>query len=129
VANCAAETMQLTSTDEENLRIFERKKRILGPRRTEEGDYRTLIVGFVKTQRLRWFRHIQRRDPQHTRREIMNWKSVEERPKGRPRIRWEDQINEDTRRIGIEGWRSKIHDRKTWAKPENTAEYRGRAQE
>jgi hypothetical protein len=102
--------MQLTSTDEENLRIFERKKRILGPRRTEEGDYRTLIVGFVKTQRLRWFRHIQRRDPQHTRREIMNWKSVEERPKGRPRIRWEDQINEDTRRIGIEGWRSKIHD-------------------
>jgi hypothetical protein len=58
-----------------------------------------------------------------------NWKSVEERPKGEPRIRWEDQINEDTRRIGIEGWRSKIHDRKTWAKPGNTAEYRGRAQE
>jgi hypothetical protein len=32
-----------------------------------------------------------------------NWKSVKERPKGRARIRWEDQINKDTRRIGIEG--------------------------
>jgi hypothetical protein len=107
-----------------NPRIFERK--IVGPRRTEEGDYRVLmnyeiknltegeeIVGFVKTQRLRWFGHIQRRN---TIRKIMHWRPVEERPRSRPRIRWEDQIHEDVRRIGIEDWRSKIQDRKTWAK-------------
>jgi hypothetical protein len=58
--------MRLTNTDEENLGIFERKvlRKIAGPRRTEEGEYRTLmnheirdivegeeIVGFVKAQR------------------------------------------------------------------------------
>jgi hypothetical protein len=43
----------------------------------------------------------------------MNWRPVEQRPRGRPRIRWEDQIHEDIRRIGIEDWRSKIQDRKT----------------
>jgi hypothetical protein len=74
-------------TDEENLEIFERKvvRKIAGPRRTEEGEYRTLmnheirdltegedIVGFVKTQRLRWFGHIQRRDTQHTLRKTLN---------------------------------------------------------
>jgi hypothetical protein len=49
-------------------------RKIAGPRRTEEGKYRTLmnheirdiiegedIVGFVKTQRLKWFGHVQRR--------------------------------------------------------------------
>jgi hypothetical protein len=46
----------------------------------------------------------------------MNWRLVEERPRGRPRIRWEDLIHEDIRRIGIEDWRSKIQDRKTWTK-------------
>jgi hypothetical protein len=72
--------MRLTNTDEENLGIFERKvlRKIAGPRRTEEGEYRILmnheirdiiegedIVGFVKAQRLRWFGHVQRRDTQH----------------------------------------------------------------
>jgi hypothetical protein len=46
----------------------------------------------------------------------MNWRPVEQRPRGRPRIRWEDQIHEDIRRIVIEDWRSIIQDRKTWVK-------------
>jgi hypothetical protein len=45
------------------------------------------IVEFVETQRLRWFGHIQRMDPQPTIRKIMNWRPVKERPRGRPRIR------------------------------------------
>jgi hypothetical protein len=79
--------MRLTNTDEENLGIFERKvlRKIAGPRRTEEGEYRTLmnheirdiiegedIVGFVKAQRLRWFGYVQRRDTQHILRKTLN---------------------------------------------------------
>jgi hypothetical protein len=92
-------------------------RKILGPRRIGEEDSRILMnhevrnltegedtVGLVKTQR---------GDPQHTIRKIMNWRPIEERPRSRPRIRWEDQIHEDIRRIGIEDWRSKIQDRKT----------------
>jgi hypothetical protein len=125
--------MRLTNTDEENLGIFERKvlRKIAGSRRTEEGECRRLInheirdiiegediVGFVKAQRLRWFGHVlvQRRDTQHILRKILNWRPVEGRPRGRPRIRWEDQIHEDIRTIGIEDWRIKIQDRKNWEK-------------
>jgi endonuclease/exonuclease/phosphatase family metal-dependent hydrolase len=141
VATYAAETMRLTNTDEENLGIFERKvlRKIAGPRRTEEGEYRILmnheirdiiegedIVGFVKAQRLRWFGHVQRRDTQHILRKTLNWRPVEGRPRGRPRIRWEDQIHEDIRRIGIEDWRNKIQDRKSWEKNIRAAREQGR---
>jgi hypothetical protein len=141
VATYAAETMRLTNTDEENLGIFERKvlRKIAGPRRTEEGEYRILmnheirdiiegedIVGFVKAQRLRWFGHVQRRDTQHILRKTLNWRPVEGRPRGRPRIRWEDQIHEDIRRIGIEDWRIKIQDRKSWEKNIRAAREQGR---
>jgi hypothetical protein len=141
VATYAAETMRLTNTDEENIGIFERKvlRKIAGPRRTEEGEYRTLmnheirdiiegedIVGFVKAQRLRWFGHVQRRDTQHILRKTLNWRPVEGRPRGRPRIRWEDQIHEDIRRIGIEDWRIKIQDRKNWEKNIRAAREQGR---
>jgi hypothetical protein len=84
------------------------------------------IVGFVKAQRLRWFGHVQRRDTQHILRKTLNWRPVEGRPRGRPRIRWEDQIHEDIRRIGIEDWRIKIQDRKNWEKNIRAAREQGR---
>jgi hypothetical protein len=84
------------------------------------------IVGFVKTQRLRWFGHVQRRDTQHILRKTLSWRPVEGRPRGRPRIRWEDQIHEDIRRIGIEDWRNKIQDRKSWEKTIRAAREQGR---
>lgn len=39
------ETMCLTNKDEESLKLFERKmqRRILGPKRTDDGEYRILI--------------------------------------------------------------------------------------
>jgi hypothetical protein len=138
LATYAAETMRLTTTDEENLGIFKRKvlRKIAGPRRIE---YRTLMnhdirdltegednVGFVKTQRLRWFGHVQRRDTQHILRKTLNWRPVKGKPRGRPRIRWEDQIHEDIRRIGIEDWRNKIQDRKIWEKTIRASREQGR---
>jgi hypothetical protein len=68
--------------------------------------------------------NIQRRDPEHTIIKITNWRPVGERPRGRSRIRCEDQIYEDIRRIGI--WRSKIQDRKTWVKVIREAREKGR---
>jgi hypothetical protein len=55
-------------------------------------------------------------DTQHILRKTLNWRPVKGRPRGRSRIRWEDQIHEDIRRIGIEDWRIKIQDRKNWEK-------------
>jgi hypothetical protein len=55
----------------------------------------------------------------------MNWRPVEEKPRRRPRIRWEDQIHENVRRIGI-GDRSRTGRprQKAFEKLGNTTEYR-----
>jgi hypothetical protein len=36
------------------------------------------------------------------------------RKTGRPKVRWLDDVQEDLREIGIEGWRRKTQDRDQW---------------
>jgi hypothetical protein len=44
----------------------------------------------------------------------MNLEST--RPRGRPRNRWQDEVREDGRRVGGEGWQEKVEDRVEWNK-------------
>jgi hypothetical protein len=32
----------------------------------------------------------------------------------RPKVRWVDDVQEDLRKMGMEGWRSKVQDRDQW---------------
>jgi hypothetical protein len=36
--------------------------------------------------------------------------------RGRPRSRWQDEVKEDGRKVGGEGWQEKVHDREEWKK-------------
>jgi hypothetical protein len=36
------------------------------------------------------------------------------RLRGRPRNRWHDEVREDGRIVGGEGWQEKVHNRKEW---------------
>jgi hypothetical protein len=36
------------------------------------------------------------------------------RLRGRPRNRWQDEVIEDGRIVGGEGWEEKVHDREEW---------------
>jgi hypothetical protein len=36
---------------------------------------------------------------------------------GRPRNRWQDEVREDGRIVGGEGWQEKVHNREEWKKP------------
>ena len=38
------------------------------------------------------------------------------RLRGRPRNRWQDEVREDGRRVGGEGWQEKVRNREEWQK-------------
>jgi len=38
------------------------------------------------------------------------------RLRGRPRNRWQDEVREDGRIVGGEGWQEKVHNRGEWKK-------------
>ena len=43
------------------------------------------------------------------------------RPRGRPRNRWMDEVREDGRMVGREGWQEKVYDREEWRRLLRTA--------
>ena len=45
---------------------------------------------------------------------IYNWKSYATRPKGRPRVRWEDDVRNDLRKMGVSNWIQRTQERKQW---------------
>ena len=44
--------------------------------------------------------------------------------RGRPRNRWQNEVREDGRIVGGEGWQVKVHNREEWKKPLRTARNR-----
>jgi hypothetical protein len=38
------------------------------------------------------------------------------RLRGRPRNRWQDEVREDRRIVGGEGWKEKVYNREEWKK-------------
>ena len=46
------------------------------------------------------------------------------RLRGRPRNRWQDEVREDARIVGGEGWQEKVHNREEWKKLLRTARNR-----
>jgi hypothetical protein len=46
------------------------------------------------------------------------------RTRGRPRSRWLDEVREDRRIVGGEGWQEKVYNREEWKKLLKTARNR-----
>jgi hypothetical protein len=46
------------------------------------------------------------------------------RLEGRPRNRWQDEVREDGRIVGEEGWQEKVNNREEWKKLLRTAKNR-----
>jgi len=45
---------------------------------------------------------------------IYKWKPYATRPKGTPRVRWEDGVRNDLRKMGVSNWRKRAQERKQW---------------
>jgi len=61
------------------------------------------IVNYIKAQRLSWFGHIQRMREARATKKIFKWNPLTMRPRGRPKYRWEDII-QDVGQMKIKNW-------------------------
>jgi hypothetical protein len=118
----------MTKEDENILRTFKKKiiRRIYGPvkqgmeRRTRNNEKIDNILGkedvvrFVKARRISWIGHVERMEDSKMHKRMIREKIYTKRRRGRPKVRWLDDVQEDLRAMGIEGWRGKAQDRDLW---------------
>jgi hypothetical protein len=102
--------------EEHRLRVFENGvlRRIFGPKRDEvTGKWRKLhneelnglyslpnIVRVIKSRRMRWARHVARKEKGRGVYRFLVGKPEGKRPLGRPRRRWEDHVRMNLQEVG-----------------------------
>ena len=73
------------------------------------------IVRFIKCQRIRWLGHIERmQNIEIPQKKEMYGKLYATRRRGRPRMRWLDDVSMGLRKMGINEWRDRARNRETW---------------
>jgi hypothetical protein len=132
-----SETWTLTKTDRKQLNSFERKvyRRILGPvYDNEKKNWRILtnkeiyasvkkpaVTETVRLNKVHWFGHVQGMEENIIPKRLLYMNLGTTRLRGRPRNRWQDEVREDGRIVGGEGWQGKVHNREEWKKLLRTA--------
>jgi len=77
--------------------------------------YETNIVNYIKVKRLAWAGHLVHKNNDRTLKKIFNTKPVGIRSVGRPKLRWEDGVDQDVRILGVKNWKKVALDRDEWA--------------
>jgi transcription termination factor 2 len=74
------------------------------------------IVRVIKSRRMRWAGHVARMEEGRGVYRVFIGRPEGERPLGRPRRRWEDNIKLDLREMGVDGanWIQLAQDRVQW---------------
>jgi len=126
------ETWSLTLREERRLRVFENRVlgRIFGPKRDEvTGEWGKLhneelndlycspnILQVLKSRRMRWAEHVARIVESRVVYRVLVGKPEGKRPLGRPRRRWEDNIEMDLQEVECGGmdWMELAQDRDRW---------------
>ena len=74
------------------------------------------ITETIRLNRLRWFGHVQRMEENRIPKRVLYMNLGTTRLGGRPRNRWQDEVGEDGRIIGGEGWQEKVRNGEEWKK-------------
>ena len=121
----------LSSKSEKMLMTWERKIlrkiRVYGPTK-ENGQWRIKtntelitkyksqdIVTVIKIRRLEWLGHVIRMNETRYVKKIFEGQLEGRRGRGRPRLRWINDVEDDLRKLGVKRWRTKALDREEWA--------------
>jgi len=72
------------------------------------------IINFARAQRLGWYDHIEGMQETRTVKAIHAWKPISKRPMGRPKIRWEDDVKKDIKRLKLPNWMTLAQERGRW---------------
>ena len=80
------------------------------------------IVTYVKLNHfLRWAGHVIRLEEQNPARRVLVAVVEGRRQRGRPKLRWEDGVRDDTKKLGERNWRNAAKDRDKWQKLQRKA--------
>ena len=74
------------------------------------------IVTYIKINRLKWAGHVIRIEEQNLTRRFLVAVIEGRRQRGRPKLRWEDVVMEDARKLGERNWRNGARNRDSWQK-------------
>ena len=123
-----AETWVLSDRDKQALGVFERKilRKVFGPVKIHD-EYRIRynhelyelyadidVLQRINVQRLRWLGHVVRMKDGAPAKEVFKWDVKENRRRGRPNLRWKDQVVKNLEQLGVENWRARAEDRSAW---------------
>ena len=115
VVTYGSESWTLTMEEERALAVFERKilRKIYGPVKENElwriqqnDGLEAIIKGenivrFIKCQRIRWLGRIERMQETKIPKKMLYRKLYATRQRGRPRMRWLDDVSMDLRKMGV----------------------------
>ena len=90
---------------------------------TLESVKKPTIIETIRLNRLCWFGHVQRMEENRIPKGVSFMNLGTTRLRGRPRYRWQDEVREDGRIVGGEGWQEKVRNREEWKKLLRTARY------
>jgi hypothetical protein len=71
---------------------------------------------------LKWLGHVERMNEDNNVKKIKRWQPMSKRPRGRPKLRWEDYVLEDINSMNLRNWRNVAQDRERWKKVVEQAE-------
>ena len=69
------------------------------------------ITETIRLNRLHWFGHVQRMAENRILKKVLYVNLETTRLRGRPRNRWQDEVREDGRLVGGEGWKERVYNR------------------
>jgi len=80
--------------------------------RTGRDEQRRKYIKWIKGQRISWLCHLERMEEDRMPRKIFTQELEGTRRRGRPRKRWEEEVERDLQVLGVRRWRELVADRK-----------------